>query len=58
MRQLKFFLSIYYFSLTDEGGENKINQFLSLFLKVLTEAGRFGLSFYESRKGTRELTQM
>ena len=35
-------------SLTDEGGENKIYQFFSLFLKVLRQGG---LSFYGSHKG-------
>ena len=34
-------LSIYYFSLPDEGGGNEICQFHCLFLKILTEAGRF-----------------
>ena len=33
-------LLIYYFSLPYEGGENKIYQFFSLFLKILAEAGR------------------
>ena len=37
----KEILLIYYFSLSDEGGENKIYKFFSLFLKIWTEAGRF-----------------
>ena len=37
----KEILLIHYFSLPDEGGENEIYQFFSLFLKILTEAGRF-----------------
>ena len=37
----KEILLIYYYSLPDEGGENKICQYLSLFLKILTGAGRF-----------------
>ena len=52
MRQLKIFLSIYYFSLPDEGGENKIYQFLSFsvyFWKFWLRQG--GLSFYGSQKG-------
>ena len=32
---LKRILLIYYFSMPDEGGENRIYQFLSLFLKIL-----------------------
>ena len=52
MRQLNFFLSIYYFSFPDEGGENKIYQFLGFsvyFWKFLLRQG--GLSFYGSQKG-------
>ena len=48
----KFFLSIYYFSLPDEGGENKIYQFLGFsvyFWKFWLRQG--GLSFYGSQKG-------
>ena len=48
----KFFLSIYYFSLPDEGGENKIYQFLGFlvhFWKFGLRQG--GLSFYGSCKG-------
>ena len=37
----KEILLIYHFSLPDEGDEKKLYQFLSLFLKNLTEAGRF-----------------
>ena len=43
---------IYYFSLPDEGGENKIYQFLGFsvyFWKFLLSQG--GLSFYGSQKG-------
>ena len=45
----KEILLIYYYSLPDEGGENKICQYLSLFLKILTGAG--SVSFYGSLKG-------
>ena len=54
MRQLKIFLSIYYFSLPDEGGENKIYQFLGFsvyFCKYWLRQG--GLSFYGSQKGDK-----
>ena len=48
----KFFLSIYYFSLPDEGGENRIYQCLRFsvyFWKFWLRQG--GLSFYGSQKG-------
>mgnify|MGYP001794376374 CR=1 FL=1 len=58
--EIKIFLSIYYFPLPDEGGENKIGQFLNFsvyFTKFCLRQG--GLSFYRSHKGERrELTQV
>ena len=48
---------IYYFSSPDERGENEIYQFLSLFMKILAEAGRF-IIFMDLLRGTRELTKI
>ena len=48
-RSSKDIFLMYYFSLPDQGGKNKIYQFLGFFVKILTETG--GLSFYGSHKG-------
>ena len=53
--EVKEIFIIYYFSLPDEGGENKIYQFLSFsvyFWKLWLRQG--GISFYGSQRGGEE----
>ena len=55
----KEILLIYYFLLPDEGGENKICQYLSFSVYFLTYWLRQGAyHFMDFTRGTRELTQI